>query len=168
MGIAFLVFLAQDVCQARERILRVDRTGGVVGRIDNDSSGLIGNGAQDIADVYLEGLLVCKRFDTRAASLLDPHAILREIRSDDNDLVTGIGGSSKCARKRRRGTNRHEHVLACIRRTKAAVQGLCHRSAASGQTRSGRIAMDLLAWQLKGPFNRIVDCSGRGNTRIPQ
>ena len=28
--------------------------------------------------------------------------------------------------------------------------------------------MDLLTWQLKGPFNRIVDCGGRRNARITQ
>lgn len=84
MRIAFLVLLTQNVRQTLERVARIHRTGGVIGRIDDDGSGLIRNGARDIADVYLEGLLVCKHLDTDAASLLDPHAIFGKIRSDDD------------------------------------------------------------------------------------
>ena len=148
--------------------MRVNRTGRIVGRIDNDGGSLIGNGALDVVDVYLEGFLICKRFDTGATGLLDPYAILGKIRSDDNNLIAGIGDSSERACERSCSTNRHEHVLALVRRAKATIQGFCHRSAAGGQARSGRIAMDLLTWQLKGPFNRIVDCGGRRNARITQ
>ena len=94
--------------------MRVNRTGGIVGRIDNDGSSLIGNGALDVVDVYLEGFLVCKRFDTGATGLLDPYAILRKIRSDDNNLITRIGEGGERARERSCSTNRHEHVLALV------------------------------------------------------
>lgn len=74
-----------------EGLARVDGAHGVVGRVDDDGGGALGDGGGNGVGIDLECGGVGHDLDAGATARLDPDAILREVRGDDDDLVTRIG-----------------------------------------------------------------------------
>ena len=168
LGIALSVGLAQNIGQSRQRVARIYGTGRVVGRVDNDGCRLVGDRLEYVIHAQLECVLVGKRLDTRAAGLLNPNAILRKVRGDNNNLVARIRNGVERAGERSRGTHRHKDVFALIARAKAAVERFGHSGTTLRQARCGRVAVQLVARQLQGLLNGLRHSSGCRNARIAQ
>ena len=168
LGISLGVDLAQNIRQACQRVARVHGTRGVIRRIDNDRRCLVGDRLEHVTHAQLERIFIRERLDTRTAGLLNPHAILRKVRGDNDDLVTRIGNGVERAGERGRRTYRHKDVLALIARAKAAVERFGHSGTTLRQARCGRVAVQLVARQLQSLLNGFSHGSRRRNTRVAQ
>ena len=168
LGIALGVDLAQNIGQSRQRVARIYGTGRVVWRVDNDGRRLIGDRLEHITHAQLERVFIGRRLDTRTAGLLNPHAILREVRGDNNDLIARIGNGIERAGERSRRAHGHKDILALIARAETAIERLSHGGTALRQTRCRRVSMQLVTRQLQGLLNGLRHGSRRRNTRVSQ
>ena len=168
LGIALGVDLAQNIGQSRQRVARIYGAGRVIRRVDDDGSRLIGNRLEHVVHAQLERIFIGERLNTRTAGLLNPNAILRKVRGDNNNLVARVRNGVERAGERSRGTHRHKDVLTLIVRSKAAVERFGHSGTTLRQARCGRVAVQLVARQLQGLLNRLSHSSGCRNARIAQ
>ena len=168
LGIALSVGLAQNIGQSRQRVACIYGTGRIVGRVDDDGSRLISNRLEHVTHAQLERIFIGERLNTRAAGLLNPHAILRKVRGDNNNLIARVRNGVERAGERSRGTHRHKDVLALIARAKATVERVGDGRSTLRQTRRRRVSMQLVARQLQCLLNGLSNSSGRRNTRVAQ
>ena len=168
LGIALSVGLAQNIGQSRQRVACIYGTGRIVGRVNDDGRRLIADRLEHVVHAQLERIFIGERLNTRTAGLLNPNAILRKVRGDNNNLVARIRNGVERAGERSRGTHRHKDVFALIARAKAAVERFGHSGTTLRQARCGRVAVQLVARQLQGLLNRLSHSSGRRNARIAQ
>ena len=168
LGIALSVGLAQNIGQSRQRVARIHGAGRVIRRVDDDGSRLIGNRLEHVVHTQLERIFIGERLNTRTAGFLNPHAILREVRCNDDNLIARVRNGVERAGERSRGAHGHKDILALITRTKAAVERLSHGGTALRQARCGRVSVQLVTRQLQGLLNGLRHGSGRRNARVTQ
>ena len=168
LGIALSVGLAQNIGQSRQRVACIYGTGRIVGRVDDDGSRLIGNRLEHVVHAQLERVFIGRRLDTRAAGLLNPHAILRKVRGDNNNLVARIRNGVERTGERSRCAHGHKDILALIARAKAAVERFGNGCSTLRQARCGGVAVQLVTRQLQGLLNGLRHGSGRRNARVAQ
>ena len=168
LGIALSVGLAQNIGQSRQRVACIYGTGRIVGRVDDDGRRLIADRLEHVVHAQLERIFIGERLNTRTAGLLNPNAILRKVRGDNNNLVARVRNGVERAGERSRGTHRHKDVLTLIARAKAAVERFGDGCLTLRQARSGGVAVQLVTRQLQGLLNGFSHGSGRRNTRVAQ
>ena len=141
---AVLVFLfVQELRKAADGLLGVNRTGGVVRRVDDDSLGVLADALRKGVEVYLE-ILDGRRNEhaLRACAALDEHLIFREEGREHDELVPLARERTEGAHERGRRACGQIQAVAGVIRAETAVEAVREHSAHVRRTRRGGIAVD--------------------------
>ena len=85
----------QNIRKCRKGFSCIYRTHGIVRRIYYDGFRARSYGRRKTFGIDLEGLLVSQNLNTDGTGVLNPHFILRKIRSDNDDLIARVNDCLK-------------------------------------------------------------------------
>ena len=85
----------QNIRKCRKGFSCIYRAHGIVGRIYYDGFRARSYGRRKTFGIDLEGLLVSQNLNTDGTGVLNPHFILRKIRSDNDDLIARVNDCLK-------------------------------------------------------------------------
>ena len=164
-----LPFSAQNFRQCLQRLLRINHTGRIIGRIDQHCRHILRHHLLKPLKVYLERYKIRRNHLQMGSRQIDIRPILRKIGREGKDRIPRNGHRAECMRQGRSRSAGHENMIRRVIQMKPFFKRSGHRFPCRLVSQSGTVPM-----QFHGTFRlqQFDHLSGKfirnGHRRVPQ